>query len=778
MSEIRTPPPPRRAGAKAVLVEPAAGLPFDIVEAKIHAPAPAAGAVSRTALVNRLRADLTSRAVSIVAPAGYGKTTLLAQWAARDDRRFAWISLDRRDNDPVVLLRHVAAALDELAPLDARVLNALASPKPAPWDSIVPRLASAVAASERQVLVFDDTHVLSDDDSIEILSVLAEHVPNGSAIVVSTRVECPLAVRLRVGGGLLELGPDDLALTRREGELVLRAAGLELSDDACDDLYEKTEGWAGALQLAALAARRPGAAPGDSAEASAFAGDHRYVTAYIRAEYLSGLTEERLAFLRRTSLLERMSGPLCDAVLGRKHSARELEAIRSANLFLVPLDARGEWYRYHHLFRDLLRRELSENDADLVPELARRAGDWFEQHGDPESALDFALAAGDTDRAARILASIALPAACNGRSATAAGWLSRFDDAKLLERYPAVALQGARIHVMRGATLVAERWLAAAERSAVADPSLAPRLAVLRAAMCRDGVGTMLSDARSAVAGLAGDDQWLPLALLVYAAAHVMLGDNERADELLADAVAGAKRDGLGETEVVAASQRMLISEEAHEHASVDAQAAALSDLRATRGFETSAPCAIEFAASARSRLRRGNWEEARTLLDRALRLTPSLTDAVPWLSVQTRLELANAFVALRDHASAQVLLCEIDDILERRPDLGVLVERVEALRASLAALPSGEPGRNPGLTGAELRLLPFLTTHLSFREIGERLYLSRNTIKTQAISVYRKLGVSTRSDAMDRALSLGLVDETVQARTLGHAGPVVQSPG
>jgi LuxR family maltose regulon positive regulatory protein len=775
MSEIRT-PPQRRAGAKAVLIEPTAdALPFDIVEAKIHAPAPAAGAVSRTALVNRLRADLTSRAVSVVAPAGYGKTTLLAQWAARDDRRFAWISLDRRDNDPVVLLRHVAAALDELGPLDARLLNALASPKPAPWDSIVPRLASAVTAGERQVLVFDDTHVLSEDDSIEILSVLAEHVPAGSAIVVSARVECPLAVRLRIGGGLLELGPDDLALTRRESELVLRAAGLELSDDACDDLHEKTEGWAGALQLAALAARRPGAPRGDSAAANAFAGDHRYVTAYIRAEYLSGLTEERLAFLRRTSLLERMSGPLCDAVLGRKHSARELEAIRSDNLFLVPLDAHGEWYRYHHLFRDLLWRDLSENDTDLVPDLARRAGDWFEQHGDLESALDYALAAGDTDRAARILVTIALPAACNGRSATAAGWLSRFDDAQLLERYPAVALQGARIHVMRGATAAAERWLAAAERSAAADPSLAPQLAVLRAAMCRDGVGTMLSDARSAVAGLAGDDQWLPLALLVYAAAHVMLGDNERADELLADAVAGAKRNGLGETEVVAASQRMLISEEAHEHASVDAQSAALTDLLATRGFETSAPCAIEFAASARSRLRRGNWEEARVLLGRARRLTPSLTDAVPWLSVQTRLELANAFVALRDHASAQVLLCEIDDILGRRPDLGVLVERTEALRASLAALPTGELGRNPGLTGAELRLLPFLTTHLSFREIGERLYLSRNTIKTQAISVYRKLGVSTRSDAMDRALSLGLVDETVQARTLAHAGPVAQ---
>jgi LuxR family maltose regulon positive regulatory protein len=192
--------------------------------------------------------------------------------------------------------------------------------------------------------------------------------------------------------------------------------------------------------------------------------------------------------------------------------------------------------------------------------------------------------------------------------------------------------------------------------------------------------------------------------------------------------------------------------------------------------LHASAPCAIELAASARARLRRGKWEEARTLLERARRLTPSLTHAIPWLSVQTRLELAGAFVALRDHASAQVLLAEIDAILARRPDLGVLVEQAQALRTSLATLPTGEPGRNPGLTGAELRLLPFLTTHLSFREIGERLYLSRNTIKTQAISVYRKLGVSTRSDAMDRALSLGLVDETVQARTLAQAGGAAQA--
>jgi LuxR family maltose regulon positive regulatory protein len=386
INEIRT-PPQRRAGAKAVLVEGAAdALPFDVVESKIHPPATAAGAVSRTALVNRLRADLGARAVSVVAPAGYGKTTLLAQWAARDDRWFAWIALDRRDNDPVVLLRHLAAALDALAPLDARVLNALAAPKPQIWDSVVPRLAAAVAAAERQVLVVDGAHMLCEPDAIEILSVLAEHVPEGSAIAIAGRVECPLATRLRMTGSLLELGASDLALTRREAELLLRTAGVDLSEAACEDLVARTEGWAGALQLAALALLRPVTPPMREPEAASFAGDHPFVKAYLQAEYLAALSEERLAFLRRTALLERMSAPVCDAVLGRKHSAVELEAIKAANLFVVPLDAHGEWFRYHHLFRDLLRRELSENEADLVPQLGRRAAEWFEAHDDLEAA--------------------------------------------------------------------------------------------------------------------------------------------------------------------------------------------------------------------------------------------------------------------------------------------------------------------------------------------------------------------------------------------------------
>ncbi|HEX4526431.1 MAG TPA: hypothetical protein VH108_06780 [Gaiellaceae bacterium] len=761
------------AGAKAVLVEADdRGLPFGVVAAKISPPVLRPGVVSRTALVNRLRAGRSARAVSVVAPGGYGKTTLLAQWATRDDRPFAWISLDRRDNDPIVLLRHVAAALNEIFVVDPRLLDALANPGDSIWSTVVPRVAAVVAAAEDCVLVLDDTHEICERDSAEVLAILAEHVHEGSALVLSSRVESALVTRLRSGGALLEIGAGDLALTRRESELLLRGAGARLSNAAFSELIERTEGWAGALYLATLSMKSPIVGRESAADGSsdAAATEGRYVTDYFHSEYLAGLTHERLTFLRRTSVLERMCGSLCDATLDWNHSFDELEELRHSNLFLVPLDAHGSWYRYHHLFRDLLRRELFETEPELAKELGSRAADWFEQHGDPESALEQALEVGDTDRAARIFVEIALPTYCSGRAATVEIWLGQFDDAALA-RYPTIAVQGARLHALRGASDEAEQWLDLAERHSAGDPEVTAQIAVMRASFCRDGVGTMLSDAGSAVASLSESSDWRGLALIVYAAAHTLLGDNERANELYGEAITHAKRTGFSETQVVATGERMLLSEEARDHAVADKQARELTQLLASGLLDVSVPTAVAFAASARSQLRHGNWDNARTLLNHALKLTPFLTDAIPWLAVQTRLELARTFVALRDIGLAKALLAEIDDILARRPGLGVLVEQTEALRASLAGMSMLDSGKGSNLTAAEMRLMPFLPTHLSFREIGDRLHLSRNTIKTQAISVYRKLGVSTRGDAIEEAVRLGLVAEMGPAKDLAQTG-------
>jgi LuxR family transcriptional regulator, maltose regulon positive regulatory protein len=755
----------RRAGAKAVLVGPAAlpGLPFEVVESKIQVPPLLPGTVSRTALVNRLRAAGAFPLVLVVAPAGYGKTTLLSQWANRDVRSFAWVSIDERDNDPLAFLRHVAAALDRVEPIRASALEPLRLDGESLWTRALPRLTEAISSRQSPfVLVLDGADQLTRD-SLSAVASLIEHIPARSMIVLSGRVlpKLPVAA-LRVGGPLLEIGPYELALSRREAEMLLRAARVELADPEINELLERTEGWAAGLYLAALASRDASGAEADTPpDILTIAGDDRFFADYFRSEYLSQLEPERLTFLRRTSVLDTMSGPLCDAVLQRKGSALELASIEEANLFVVPLDRHRGSYRYHHLFRELLRRELEEREPELVPALNQRAADWFEAQGDAESTLDYSHAAGNEDSAARILSSIAMTVSSTGRVTAVESWLDHFDNETQLHRYPAVAVEGSRIHAFRGRPDQAEVWLAAAERGVPTNGEGGATRAcidVLRAAMCADGPEQMLTNTESALEALSPEHPWHPWALVVNGAAHLLLGENDRADRVLATAAEASDRLGRAESRALALSERSLLAAGRDDE---EAETLALEARRLIEDGELNAyaTSALDLAATARALLRHGQWDEARRQLTITQRLAPSLTHAIPWLSVQVRLELGHAYVTLRDRSGARGPLAEAQEILRLRPSLGVLGEQVAELEAEIEAMPEAAAGAGSGLTRAELRLLPLLSTHLSFREIGERLFVSRNTIKTQAISVYRKLGVSSRSDAITRARELGLVE-------------------
>jgi len=745
--------------------------PFDVVESKIHVPSLRSGTVSRTALVNRLRATAEPIAI-MTAPAGYGKTTVLAQWAVRDSRPFAWISVDDRDNDPIVLLRHVALALHGIEPLAPSVLDTLAAPGTSIWTSAVPQLGSALAEFDQAVvLVLDDTHLLRSGEGLDGVLTVAQHGSEGSLLVLAGRTSPKLPVAaLRGRGQLSEIGVDRLALSPNEAQLLLRATSADLSLATVAGLVDRCEGWPAALYLAALALREEHDREQDVEAAIQFSGDDRHIADYLRSEYLAQLRPGALRFLRRTSVLDRMCGSLCDAVLDDEGSARELEKIERSNLFLVPLDHQREWHRYHHLFRDLLQRELAEREPQLVPILHRRAADWYERHGDPESALEHALAAGDLDRVAAIVTEIALPTYYGGRIASVERWLSHFEHEGLLERYPGVALQGAWVHAIGGRAADARRWLDAAERGTFKGTltdgcsTLSPWIAVLRAALCRDGVYQMLADAESGLAGLPPDSLLRPTALLLLGSAHVLLGEDERADAFLRSAAAEAERLGATDTRMVAISERSLIASAHDDPAGGQAlalQAQELVDHAHVHQYVTSA---IALAVAARAALRHGRWDQARAHLAEAERVRPLLGQALfPWLTLQAQLELARAYLALGD-SRAHTLLEEIRDVLDDHPHLGVLADQADELETDLAAMPEHGNGAAAGLTGAELRLLPLLSTHLSFREIGEELFVSRNTIKTQAISVYRKLGVSSRSDAIDRAALLGLVETTRRA--------------
>src|SRR5262245_2975457 len=765
----------RGIGAKAILVgqnEP--GLPFDVVESKLHPPALARG-VPRTALVNRLRAAGAFPLVLVTAPAGYGKTTLLSQWADRDARPFAWVSVDERDDEPYVLLKHVAAAIDRIEPLGAHVTEAFDRSEPPVWDAIVPRLTAELSSRTSPfVIVLDGADSLVSADSLEAVGILIENIPPGSMIALTGRAlpGMPIA-SLRVAGPLLEIGPYELAFSRREAELLLRGSGVELDENEILGLLQRSEGWAAGLRLAALAAL-------ENVAASGVAGDDTYIADYLRSEYLSRLEPRVLSFLRRTSILERMCAPLCNGVLRSRGSARALEEIERANLFLVQLDHHRGWYRYHHLFRDLLRRELAEQAPDLVSTLHRRAAGWYEAHLDPESALFHAHAAGDIDDAARIMGSIAQQVHDSGRAAVVEGWLDLFDVDQRLDRHPAVAVQGSSILAARGRAEEADRWLHAAERGVASRrkgvAGVRPRIAVMRSALCSDGPAQMQLDADAAVAKLSSDDPWRPAALLVQGAAATLLGDTERADSILAKAVEQAAAIGSTETHSIALGERSFIAAGREDVRTSDAlaeEAQRVVEEGELAGYPTSA---LALAASARSRLRHGQWDHARRLLTAATRLTPHLTYALPWLAVQARIELADAYVTLRDRGGAQHMLEEARGILVVRPGLGVLADGVERLGSEISTMPESRPGASSGLTRAELRLLPLLSTHLSFREIGERLHVSRNTVKTQAISVYRKLGVSSRSEAVAVAEDIGLVESAEAREGRLEVGEAVES--
>ena len=753
----------RAASASEHAPRRVARLPFELDESKIQVPALRSGTVSRTGLVNRLRASASFPVLTMTAPAGYGKTTLLAQWAVRDSRHFAWVSLDERDDDPLVLLCSVAAALHAVKPLDRSVLEALTTPSPSLWSSGIPRLASALSAFKGNlVLVLDDAHLLRSREAAEIVAMLADNVAAGSTLVLGGRATPALPITaLRTAGKLFELGADQIALTPREGQLLLRATGADLSLSHVTELVSRCEGWPAALSLAALTLRDDEATEQKGAKRMQFDTGDGNVTDYLRAEYLSRLRPSALQFLRRTSVLDRMCGALCDAVLQEQGSALELESIERSNLFLVPLDRQRVWYRYHHLFRDLLRRELAEREPELEAVLHRRAAVWYEERGDSDSALEHAWAAGDIKHVARILTAIALPVYFGGRVATVERWLTGFDDVSLLERYPHVALQGSFIHALRGRTEQAQRWLGIVERQAAGagQSSLQPGIAAVRATMGLDGVYQMIADAESALSGLQRDNQFRPSALTALGIGYALLGQDRRADAIFASAGDEAERLGATDTRVVAISERSLLAAAESDQPAAESLALEARELVEQGRLDFYPTSSMAIAASARAELRHGRWEEARALLAKSRELRSGLTHGfLPWLTLQTLIEEGQAYLAIRDVESVRSRVTEIRSLLREHPFVGVLAEQAGELERAVEAMRQGDDAAR-GLTGAELRLLPLLSTHLSFREIGEALFVSRNTVKTQAISVYRKLEVSSRSEAIARAVELGLIE-------------------
>ena len=741
--------------------------PFPVLESKLCPTPPRAGTIPRASLVNRLR---TARGVAVVvvsAPAGYGKTTLLAEWERRDERPFAWLSLDEAENDPTVFLTYVAAALDRVETVDPDVFKAL-SGSGSSFQSIIARLGPSLGSLRSPIVVaLDDVHVLRAPACIDALALLVEQLPAGSQVVLACRTAPALPLgKLRAEGRVLEIGPDDLSLTTREAQALLAGAGLKLAGHEVEALTRSTEGWPAGLYLAALSLR---ASREGGRSAAGIRGDDRYISDYFRLVLLESLPEAEIEFLTRVSVLDRMCGSLCDHVLERSDGAFELERLEQSNLFVVPLDHERRWYRFHHLFRDMLEDELERREPGLAARLSSRAADWHVERDDVEAAIEYAQAGGDSRRVIELVGIAAQPAYQSGRFATVERWLARLEDEQELTENTALAVLGAWSHALRGRPEAARRWAQVAEAGPAdavmpdGDPAIAWTSA-LRAGLCADGIDVMCEDAETAMQRAHPGSQAAATGTVLLAIGNLLLGDEELGAPMLADAGELAMEVGNTDCATLALATGSLLANarnDADEAEALALQARALVESARLDDYATSA---LTYVAGARAALRHNNWTRAAGDMARTAQLTPLLTYAMPWLAVQVRLELTRAYLSLVDWSSAAAVMAEVDELLARRPQLGVLNAQAVELQHRLAASNQPEDNWAASLTGAELRLLPLLTTHLSFREIAERLFVSRNTVKTQAISVYRKLGVSSRSEAIERATELGLFGAPAEA--------------
>jgi LuxR family transcriptional regulator, maltose regulon positive regulatory protein len=560
----------------------------------------------------------------------------------------------------------------------------------------------------------------------------------------------------------MEIGPRELSLTAGEASSLLRHAGVVLGDDEAAELHRRTEGWPAGLYIAALSINA-GSQNGETP--LTFTGSDVFMRDYMRSELLDRLPESYVSFLTRTSAVDRMSGPLCDALLGRRGSAVMLAGLAQSNLLVVPLDRQGQWYRYHHLFRDLLLAELDRLEPGQIPALKRRAAQWHEANGQPGEALEYWMQAGDADSAARLVTALALPAYQRGMAATAQRWFRWLEDYGDMRDYPAAAVVAATIAAFTGEPADADRWAQAAEQGAVTvtlpDGNAALRhwLAQLRAQLCRGGPAQMQADAGLATATMDAGSFWRAPVTVYRGMAHLMAGDLDKADDLFADAITEGLASGIAVGPCVALAERSLLAIAGGEWDTGEQYLDQARTLARDAKLEDQAGFTIVHAAAARIALHHGDRQRAREQLAGAQRLRPVLTYAIPWLAVQARLELAACHLALPDPAAAQTLLREIDQILLRRPDLGVFVGQADQLRTRLKETRNSNTPGASALTTAELRLLPLLCTHLSYPEIGEELFLSPNTIKSQAYSMYRKLGVSNRNQAVTQSRKLGLLE-------------------
>ena len=714
-----------------------------------------AARVPRPRLLAQLAEASHASAVVISAAAGSGKSTLAAQWAATDSRPHATIALSPHLDDPAALGQLIVDALEAFGPPAPRTRAVITGSEPEFSAVLLPAMRE-LAASRTQsfVLVIDDTHLLHDPRSHLLLAAVCDGTAPGSTIALLTRgVAPPWLARTRTEGRLAEVR--DLALDLDEAAGLFADAGVPIDGPDLTHVLDVSEGWAVGLYLAALARRDGrGTATGDF---------RRFLGDYLQSEVLDTLPTDRQAFLLQCSVLEDLSGPACDAVTGRADSHALLEDLARRIQLVIELDGPSPRYRYHHLLAECLQAKLRAEDPSAAPLLQARAARWHADQGDLDAAIRYAKRSGDLALTGALVWSGIIPCVGSGRPDRLRSWLADLDD-RTLQKDRWLSLAASWLSLQEGDGSRMHRWALVAEghagrdwRRRVATDDYCASLATLLVL-----IGQSLTDvvvlSADALDGLPPDSGFRPATAWLRGVALTLLGrlDEGRECILSAQALAVAL-----DVPVIEADSLAFLGVLAILGGDRDAgvrQVARSIELIRQHDLDRLATAAHTVTAQAFALAIVGDKRGAEVAFAKSRRLTGMVTEIAPWFAVTGRLIQARTAMLLGDGAAARILSNEA--ARKMTPDLeGTLAESMLVdTRAALQSM-AIETGSAAALTSAQLRVLQFLPSHLSFPQIGERLFLSQNTVKTHALSIYRKFGVSSRSEAVRKAQSLGLVE-------------------
>ena len=745
-------------------------------EAKLHRPPARSNWVRRDRLLAALDRAARRPVTIVTAPAGYGKTTLLAQWLAEPDRPpTAWLSLDAGDDHPERLWSHVAAALRRAGcavpePGDRGIagpasgLGVAQGPGvasgPGGDRTLLPALTHALDATpDELVLVLDDFHCIREQACHDQVQYLIAHLPPQAHLVLVTRLDPGLRLgRLRASGDLTELRASDLSFTEAETVELLSAAHVSLNDDSLATLTERTEGWPAALYLATLSLANI-SEPDDFV--SHFGGGNRFIGDYLIEEVLSRQDDRVRTFITTAALLDRFSTALCDHVGEVDDSAAILADLERSNLFVVPLDEEHRWFRFHHLFAAVARSELELEDPEAAQRLHERAAEWFRVHGHVEQAIEHLLAAGRTDDAARLVQANWLTYVDVGRHATVTGWLDTLGP-ETVERSLHAGLTAAWMAALAGDLSRSEHHLALLADLEDVGPlpdgtrSVGSAILLIRSTFPHVGPLDAMDAAQRAVR--IEDDESSPqhaMAQLALGHAAYLLGDLERALDALRDAADSAAAPALVRARSL--SLQSLVEAERGDLLTARFLAEHAMEVVEGQGLRAAPEASLALTAFGLAQAAAGKLETALASMEETLdprRQQPGDS----WTSVHHMIATAQVAAAAGRWATARELTDRVTRWLGRFPHgteaMRVRVAQAQALlREEAAAEVLGEP-----LTNRERDVLRLLQSDLTPQEIAAELFLTLNTVKTHASAIYRKLGAHSRAEAVVNARRLALL--------------------